>query len=555
MNEQYYNSLISEKEYQDSLDYFIYAFKLKPYKHQSAAFNFSKNLDQFALFMDMGTGKSLTVLMKTIYLFNQNKIDKLLVISPNYLKEQWLIDNCMKSLNCSFYKGFVFDQKIKTQKGKKEFDEFCKYKGLKIFSINIDVFQYSTIHEYLKQFINNKDIFIVVDESTIIKNPESKQTKTLLKSFENIPYKAILTGTATPNSTSDLWSQFEFLKHDFFHCNYYQFKHRYEIIVKGYGGHSVRFSNEMYQKIKADLSKNLSLDSIIVSDLAVKYGIKESDIIEINRMNEFSPYKNIDHLNKMIAPITFKCRLEDVADLPPKIYEPIFVEMNDEQERLYKELRREFVAYYDGGCMTIVNTAAFYIKFRMILSGVFSYIDMSQVRSIEDLQNPKIYKKTIIIKNSPKIKVLKEDIANVSPDRSIIIWGNYQASIANIYNELKDDYSVGTYYGLDTELQKSENDEKFRKKEIQIIIANPKSASMGKNWQISNLNYIFDDTYKADYRTQLEARTHRIGQTSSCVYKPLITRGTMEEKIQEVIKEKINLMDFFKEPENLKKYI
>lgn len=555
MNENYYNSLITENEYNASLAYFTNDISLKPYKHQSAAFNFSKELNQFALFMDMGTGKSLTVLMKGLHLYYQDKIDKVLVISPNYLKEQWIIDNCMKSLNAKSYRGFVFNQKIKTIKGKKEFDEFCKYQELKIFSINIDVFQYTTIHEYLKQFINDKRIFIVVDESTIIKNPESKQTKTLLKAFENISYKAILTGTATPNSTADLWSQFEFLKKDFFHCNYYQFKHRYEIIVKGFGGHPVRFSNEMYQKIKKELAKYTSLDSIIVSDLSTKYGIKESDIIEISRMKEFSPYKNIAHLNKMIAPITFKCRLEDVSDLPPKIYSPIFVEMNDEQERLYKELRREFVAYYDGGCMTIVNTAAFYIKFRMILSGIFSYIDMSQVKSLEDLQNPNIYKRTIIIKNCPKIKVLKEDIANVSPDRSVIIWSNYQSSIANIHNELRNDYSVGTYYGLNTELQKSENDEKFRKKEIQIMIANPKSASMGKNWQVSNLNYIYDDTYKADYRTQLESRTHRIGQTVSCVYKPIITRGTIEEKIQEVINEKINLMDFFKEPENLKKYI
>jgi SNF2 family DNA or RNA helicase len=554
MNEAYYNSLITDNDYNVILAEFLYKLRLKPYKHQVAAYKFSRDLDQFALFMDMGTGKSLTLLMKAVTLYSAGKIDKLLVISPNYLKEQWIIDNCMKSLQTHVYRGFVFSDKIKTKSGKKSFDEFCKFQGLKILSLNIDVFQYVNIYPYLSQFIKDKRLFVAVDESTIIKNPGSKQTSSLLKAFENIPYKAILTGTASPNSTADLWAQFEFLKKDFFHCNYYQFKHRYEIIVKGYGGHPVRFTNEMYQKIKRDLAKQ-DLDSIVISDLSIRYGVKESDIIEIHRMNEFSPYKNIDHLNNLIAPITFKCRLEACVDLPPKIYENIFVEMNEEQERLYKELRREFTAYYDGACMTIVNTAAFYIKFRMILSGVFSYIDMSHVSSIEDLQNPSLYKKTIIIKNCPKVKALKEDLANISPDRAAIIWSNYQASILNLYNELKDDYTVGTYYGMDSEQQKSENDEKFRNKELQIMIANPKSASMGKNWQVSNLQYFFDDTYKADYRTQAEARSHRIGQTSSVVYKTIITKGTIEEKIQEVIKEKINLMDFFKEPENLKNYI
>jgi SNF2 family DNA or RNA helicase len=68
---------------------------------------------------------------------------------------------------------------------------------------------YGIVRNDLKEFKNYDFLYIVLDESQLVKNPLSKTYKALLQLKSS--YRLVLTGTPIENSLVDLWSQMNFL--------------------------------------------------------------------------------------------------------------------------------------------------------------------------------------------------------------------------------------------------------------------------------------------------------------------------------------------------------
>ncbi len=68
----------------------FYKFKSKPYKHQFNAWLRSKDEENFALFMEMGTGKSKVTIDNFAYLYDQGKIDSVLLVAPKGVYRNWI---------------------------------------------------------------------------------------------------------------------------------------------------------------------------------------------------------------------------------------------------------------------------------------------------------------------------------------------------------------------------------------------------------------------------------------------------------------------------------
>ena len=64
-------------------------FKTQPMEHQVEAFNLVKDQDYFALFMDMGTGKTKVTIDDMSFLYLHNKLKFVLVIAPNSNYMTW----------------------------------------------------------------------------------------------------------------------------------------------------------------------------------------------------------------------------------------------------------------------------------------------------------------------------------------------------------------------------------------------------------------------------------------------------------------------------------
>ena len=66
-----------------------YKFKTKPYKHQITALENSWMKEYYAYFMEMGTGKSKVLIDNAAMLYDNGKIDGLLIIAPKGVYKNW----------------------------------------------------------------------------------------------------------------------------------------------------------------------------------------------------------------------------------------------------------------------------------------------------------------------------------------------------------------------------------------------------------------------------------------------------------------------------------
>ena len=73
-------------------------FKTKPLAHQMDAFAVSKDKKAFALLCEQGTGKSKMAIDKTAYLYGRGQVDAFLIIAPNGVHRNWILNEIPKHM-------------------------------------------------------------------------------------------------------------------------------------------------------------------------------------------------------------------------------------------------------------------------------------------------------------------------------------------------------------------------------------------------------------------------------------------------------------------------
>ena len=66
-----------------------YKFKTKPYAHQLKALEMSWDKEVFALFMEMGTGKSKVLIDNVSMLYDKGKINGVVIVAPKGVYKNW----------------------------------------------------------------------------------------------------------------------------------------------------------------------------------------------------------------------------------------------------------------------------------------------------------------------------------------------------------------------------------------------------------------------------------------------------------------------------------
>ena len=68
----------------------MYEFKTEPYEHQRQAWKESWRKEYYALFMEMGTGKSKVAIDTIAALFEAGEIDTALILAPKGVYDNWI---------------------------------------------------------------------------------------------------------------------------------------------------------------------------------------------------------------------------------------------------------------------------------------------------------------------------------------------------------------------------------------------------------------------------------------------------------------------------------
>lgn len=462
-----------------------YNHKITPYKHQSDAFESSWKEEQFALLMEMGTGKTKVAIDTIGRLALNGLIRGALVLAPKGVYMNWvrkeipehLTPDLEKSTRVTAWKGG------KSVAQKKEIDRMMGSDlPLDILVMNIEALSSGDrAFDLADDFLRSRNCIMVVDESTTIKNHSANRTKAVLALGKRARYRRIMTGMPVTRSPLDIFSQFDFLRPGLLgFTSYWAFRARYAIVeTKHFGQRSIKV---------------------------------------------VTGYQNEADLQSRILPHSFRVLKEDCLDLPPKVYQLRSVEMTSEQKRIYQSVLENATAQLsEKDHVTATEVITQLLRLHQIVCG--HVVDENGVT--HDLPEN-------------RTAALREIIAELTGQA--IIWCSYRHNIPNVIKALEEYGGSVQYHGGVSDSDRGEAIRKFQSGEARFFVGTPHTGGHGLTLTNASAVIYYSNTHNLELRAQSEDRAHRIGQKAVSVsYTDLVCEGTVDEKILQSLRNKIDI--------------
>lgn len=543
----------------DSVEYQS-VFKTEPRTYQLEAYNRFKDADSIALLFDMGLGKTKTAIDIASYKFLMDKIDAVMIIAPNGVHVQWIVEQLPIHCNVQ-YETFIWDstklnRKYYKAQGNKFFSAKQEVRKLKYLAINVEAFSSKTIKKYSDYFTKKfgKRLMIVWDESTKGKNPKALRTKAILQ-YNNVGSRMILTGTPAAKDPYGLYTQYEFLRPNYFGINYIVFQHKYGLLVNDRNFQTGRsFQRQITEKdfniVKSKLKrmrekralegKGLQGEDYFI--VASSCNMSESVIRTIDSATGFIKYRNLDLLKQAIAPVTMSIRKSDVVtSLPPKVYAVSYVLMSPEQKKIYENLKESLRAQYTGRELSVQNKLTLTLRLLQVCGGFFPYsledegVRQNEIKRIETATG--------------KLESIQNALEEVDFDETkCIVWAAFVPELLMLYEELSKDYKCCLYYGGVDKNERAKVLEEFKEGKYDIFIGNIATAAYGLNLQNATVQLYYSNNFRTEDRLQAEDRSHRIGVVAeSVIYKDIVVKDSVDELCLKAIRMGKDLNDYFKD--------
>ena len=465
-----------------------YKFKTEPFDHQSKALEDSWAAAFYALFMEMGTGKSKVAIDTIGALYKSNKIKAALILAPKGVYDNWVKGEIPTHLPDDIERMVVRWVPSSTKKHQEDMHEivYGEHDNLKIFVMNIEALSTprgtKAAYFFLKE---NPDNIMVVDESTTIKNRKATRTKNVMMLADEAKYRRILTGSPVTKSPMDLYSQCAVLSPKALGFNsYYAFQNRYALVQKR------KMGTRAFQEIVG--------------------------------------YRRLDELNSKLDRFSNRILKEDCLDLPDKMYIRRDVALTDEQKRVYLQMKKLALAKLENGELaTTASVLTQIMRLQQICCG-FLQPDEGEIQVLDN----------------NRLKELLEITDELQG--KAIIWASYTHDIQQIASALRDRFgpeAVATYYGDTPQDERQAIVERFQDKEnpLRFFVGQPRTGGYGITLTAANTTVYYSNSYDLEIRLQSEDRAHRIGQRNKVTYIDLVSPETIDEKILIALRGKIDL--------------
>jgi SNF2 family DNA or RNA helicase len=349
--------------------------------------------------------------------------------------------------------------------------------------MNVEAFSTEKGVKFASKFLNSHKALMAIDESTTIKTPTAKRTKSIIDLGKYAKYKRIMTGSPVTKNPLDLYTQCEFLDPyllDF--TSYYAFRNRYaEMKTMHLRGRSIQVVDE---------------------------------------------FKNLAELSESLKGFSYRVLKEDCLDLPPKNWIKRHIQLSKEQEKIYKQMKEHALAMLNGKVTSTMTVITQLMRLQQITCGHFVADD----GTTQEIKSNRI---------TELMNVLDET------EGKAIIWGHWQKDIKNIVSEIEKVYgpgSVVSYYGLTPQEERQDNIRQFQHDpKCRFMVGTPSTGGYGITLTAANTVIYYSNGYDLEKRLQSEDRAHRIGQKKTVTYIDLICEDTIDEKIVKALRDKINI--------------
>jgi len=464
-----------------------YKFGTEPYEHQHVALDRSMDHKQYGFFMEMGTGKSKVLIDTIVNLYLRGEVNFALIVAPKGVYRNWVTKEIPEHFPSDVPHRIISWVASPSKKQQAEMKSVAKaFAGVTLFVMNIEAFSHPkgrNAGEWLGKNLGQHGL-IAVDESTMIKNHSAKRTKALIKASRAFQYRRILTGSPITRAPMDIYSQAEFLGHKLLGFDsFYAFRGRYAIIKRRVMGQH-------------------SFDEVV-------------------------GYRNLDELSEIINRFSYRVLKKDCLDLPDKVYTKRYVVLTPEQKQLYKDLKEDAYLMLDDGYTTTPIVLTQLIRLQQILSGHLPFDD----GGVKYFDSGKM---------NALLQVLEET------DGKVIIWSRFRYDIQEIVKALQKLYgpdSAASYYGDTSTEERTRVVEAFQDPDnpLRFFVGNPATAGYGITLTAAHSVVYYANSFDLEHRIQSEDRCHRIGQKNAVTYVDLIAEGTIDEKIVDALRNKIDL--------------
>lgn len=410
---------------------------------------------------DMGLGKTIQVLAYIDRILQQKTDAKFLLIIPATLIGNWKSEIEKFTPNI---KSLILHGKTSTELAKDLEDSS--------YSLTITTYGIAT---KLKELTNYKWDCIILDEAQAIKNPTTKQSK----SIKEIPAKMhiAMTGTPIENDLTNLWSLFDFLD-------------------RGFLGSFKEFS---------------------------KFCKKLDDEPE-----------NYLHLKGMVNPFMLRRLKTDkniISDLPDKFETIDYVTLSKSQVVLYNKV-------LDDTSEKLMESDGIARK-GLILSTI---LKLKQICNHPDqfLGNKAFYPD-----ESGKFETLKQLCETIKEKRErVLVFTQFKEMTQPLADYLQTIFNApGFIIDGDTPIKKrQEYVNQFQSDEYYpFFVLSIKAGGTGLN--LTNANHVihFDRWWNPAVENQATDRAFRIGQSKNVLVHKLVSTGTVEERIDQLIESKKEL--------------
>jgi len=461
-----------------------YKFRLKPYKHQITALEKSWNKENYAYFMEMGTGKTKVLIDNMSMLYDKGKIDGALIVAPKGVVKTWYEQELPTHLPKHIENVTVLWQSNinKTQQEKLE-TLFEIETALHILVMNVEALSTDKGVKFAHKFLNSHRTLMAIDESTTIKTPTAKRTKNIIDLGTIAKYKRIMTGSPVTKNPLDLYTQCYFLDPyllDF--ASYYAFRNRYAVMKTMHvRGRSIQVVHK---------------------------------------------FQNLSELSDIVKRFSYRVLKEDCLDLPPKNWTKRHIQLSKEQQKVYDEMKKTALATLNGKVTSTMTVITQLMRLQQITCGHFVADD----GTTQEIKNNRI---------TELMDVLDEI------EGKAIIWGHWQKDIQNIVDEIEKVHGPGSvvnYYGLTPQDERQDNIRKFQSDpKCRFMVGTPSTGGYGITLTAANTVIYYSNGYDLEKRLQSEDRAHRIGQKKNVTYIDIIAENTVDEKIVKSLRKKINI--------------
>jgi SNF2 family DNA or RNA helicase len=456
------------------------AIEFDPRQYQFRAISAMCAAPGYALFLDPGMGKTSSSLATCCLLKDAGEMTAAIVVAPiRPARNVWPAEVAkwedFKDLRVSLVMGTP-KQRIAALRVEAD-----------VYVINPEQIAWLAEVVAADRSLLRADV-LFVDESTKFKNGQSKRFKALREMLSFFRRRYILTGTPSPQSMEDLWSQIFILDNGArLGRSLTAFRKRYFDEYPQRGGYSL-------------------------------WALREGADQEI-----FAK----------IADVCLRLDAKDHLDMPERIENKIIVNLSDDTMSQYRAFADDAVLAVAKGEITAANAAAVSMKLRQMANGAV-YDAEGTVHEMDDA----------------KLEALR-DLIEEQSGQPLLVAVAFQHDADRIRKFLGDDTIPYLGGGMsNTYADRVIAD--WNAGKLPVVLAHPASVAHGLNLQSGgNAVCWFSLTWSLEDFIQFNARVWRQGQTSkTVVFHYLIAEGTIDSYVLDVLQGKdekqVNLFNALK---------